>query len=265
MNGTPARPADDVVRLESVHKIYGSSKNKVAALDGVSIGLPRGTFTAVMGPSGSGKSTFLHCAAGLDRPTSGSVRLDGVELSGLKERELTKLRRERVGFVFQAFNLMPALTVRDNVTLPLRLAGRRPKAAEVDEVIERVGLASRQRHRPGELSGGQQQRVAIARALVTKPAVVFGDEPTGALDTRTAREVLGLLREAVEWAGQTIVMVTHDPVAAAHADRTLFLADGRIVDSLERPTPDMVAERMTYLGAWAEQREAQRRAHGATR
>ncbi|MEV6808926.1 ABC transporter ATP-binding protein [Streptomyces sp. NPDC051132] len=251
--------------MDSVHKIYGGGKNKVAALDGVTITLRRGTFTAVMGPSGSGKSTFLHCAAGLDRPTSGSVCLDGVELSALKERALTKLRRERVGFVFQAFNLMPALNVRDNVTLPLRLAGRRAKVAEVDEVIERVGLASRKKHRPGELSGGQQQRVAIARALVTKPAVIFGDEPTGALDTRTAREVLGLLREAVQWAQQTIVMVTHDPVAAAHADRTLFLADGRIIDSLEHPTADMVAERMTRLGAWGEERTAQNGPYGATR
>ncbi|MDG9708989.1 ABC transporter ATP-binding protein [Streptomyces sp. DH10] len=265
MNRTSAGPADAVVHLDSVHKVYGGGKNKVAALDGVSISLQRGTFTAVMGPSGSGKSTFLHCAAGLDRPTSGSVRLDGVDLSGLKERDLTKLRRERVGFVFQAFNLMPALNVRENVTLPLRLAGQRPRTAEVDEVIERVGLASRQKHRPGELSGGQQQRVAIARALVTRPAVVFGDEPTGALDTRTAREVLGLLREAVQWSGQTIVMVTHDPMAAAHADRTLFLADGRIVDALERPTADMVAERMTHLGAWAEEHPARDGQYGAAR
>ncbi|MFB6844430.1 ABC transporter ATP-binding protein [Streptomyces sp. NPDC056373] len=265
MNRTQAGLSDVVVQLDSVHKVYGGGKNKVAALDGVSIHLRRGTFTAVMGPSGSGKSTFLHCAAGLDRPTSGSVRLDGVELAGLKEKALTKLRRERVGFVFQAFNLMPALNVRDNVTLPLRLAGQRPRAAEVDEVIERVGLASRQKHRPGELSGGQQQRVAIARALVTRPAVVFGDEPTGALDTRTAREVLGLLREAVQWSGQTIVMVTHDPMAAAHADRTLFLADGKIVDSLERPTADMVAERMTHLGAWAEERTAADGQYGAAR
>ncbi|MEU2776248.1 ABC transporter ATP-binding protein [Streptomyces sp. NPDC007162] len=263
MNRTASGSTDTVIHLDSVHKVYGGGKNKVTALDGVTISLRRGTFTAVMGPSGSGKSTFLHCAAGLDRPTSGSVRLDGVDLSQLKEKQLTKLRRERVGFVFQAFNLMPALSVRDNVTLPLRLAGRRPKGSEVDEVIERVGLASRQKHRPGELSGGQQQRVAIARALVTRPAVVFGDEPTGALDTRTAREVLGLLREAVQWSGQTIVMVTHDPVAAAHADRTLFLADGRIVDALERPTADVVAERMTHLGAWAEEQTAHDRQYGA--
>ncbi|MFD7161877.1 ABC transporter ATP-binding protein [Streptomyces violascens] len=251
MNGTPSPHPQEVVRLDSVRKIYGGSRHhQVAALDGVSIGLQRGTFTAVMGPSGSGKSTFLHCAAGLDRPTSGSVQLDGVDLSPLKERELTKLRRERIGFIFQAFNLLPALSVLDNVTLPLRLAGRRPKKAAVNEVIERVGLADKRGSRPGELSGGQQQRVAIARALVTQPAVIFGDEPTGALDTYTAREVLTLLREAVQWGGQTIVMVTHDPVAASHADRVLFLADGRIVSSLERPTADQVAERMTHLGAW---------------
>ncbi|MFC8917303.1 ABC transporter ATP-binding protein [Streptomyces sp. WAC05374] len=257
MNGTPSPHAHapqgagyEVVKLDSVRKVYGGSKNQVAALDGVTIGLPRGSFTAVMGPSGSGKSTFLHCAAGLDRPTSGTVLLDGVDLSPLGEKELTKLRRERIGFIFQAFNLLPALNVVENVTLPLRLAGRRPKRAEVDEVIERVGLSARRGNRPGELSGGQQQRVAIARALITKPAVIFGDEPTGALDTYTAREVLTLLREAVQWAGQTIVMVTHDPMAAAHADRVLFLADGRIVSALDRPTADQVAERMTHLGAW---------------
>ncbi|MEU6627711.1 ABC transporter ATP-binding protein [Streptomyces parvus] len=259
--GTPVPQDHEVVRLESVRKIYGGSKNQVAALDGVTIGLHRGTFTAVMGPSGSGKSTFLHCAAGLDRPTSGSVRLDGVDLSPLKERELTKLRRERIGFIFQAFNLLPALSVVDNITLPLRLAGRRAKKARVDEVIERVGLSGKRASRPGELSGGQQQRVAIARALITEPAVLFGDEPTGALDTYTAREVLTLLREAVQWGGQTMVMVTHDPVAASHADRVLFLADGRIVSALERPTPDQVAERMTHLGAWGNE-SADRTGHG---
>ncbi|MEU3712675.1 ABC transporter ATP-binding protein [Streptomyces catenulae] len=267
MNGTPSPQGYDapdrhaVVRLDDVHKVYGGSKNRVAALDGVSIGLPRGSFTAVMGPSGSGKSTFLHCAAGLDRPSSGSVHLDGVDLAPLNEKELTKLRRERIGFIFQAFNLLPALTVVDNVTLPLRLAGRRPRKAEVDEVIERVGLASRRGNRPGELSGGQQQRVAIARALITKPAVVFGDEPTGALDTYTAREVLTLLREAVQWGGQTIVMVTHDPVAASHADRVLFLADGKIVSALAAPTADQVAERMTHLGAWGDTSAAETPTH----
>ncbi|MEU6115252.1 ABC transporter ATP-binding protein [Streptomyces sp. NPDC047117] len=265
MNGTPSPQRYEVVSLDSVRKIYGGSKNRVAALDDVTVGLPRGSFTAVMGPSGSGKSTFLHCAAGLDRPTSGTVRLDGTDLAPLSEKELTKLRRERIGFIFQAFNLLPALSVVDNVTLPIRLAGRRPKKAEVDEVIERVGLADRRRNRPGELSGGQQQRVAIARALVTKPAVIFGDEPTGALDTYTAREVLTLLREAVQWAGQSIVMVTHDPVAAAHADRVLFLADGRIVSALEAPTADLVAERMTHLGAWGTPSAEPGSAQGARR
>ncbi|MER5422548.1 ABC transporter ATP-binding protein [Streptosporangium roseum] len=262
MNGTPHQHAQEVVRLESVRKIYGRSKNQVTALDGVTIGLHRGSFTAVMGPSGSGKSTFLHCAAGLDQPTSGSVLLDGTDLAPLKERELTKLRRERIGFIFQAFNLLPALSVVDNVTLPLRLAGHRPRKAAVDEVIERVGLAGRRNNRPGELSGGQQQRVAIARALITQPAVIFGDEPTGALDTSTAREVLRLLREAVEFGGQTIVMVTHDPVAASHADRVLFLADGRIAGSLERPTADLVAERMTHLGAWGDEPAVSRTGRG---
>jgi putative ABC transport system ATP-binding protein len=264
-NRTSGPPAQEVVRLESVRKTYGGSKNAVTALDEVSIGLNRGTFTAVMGPSGSGKSTFLHCAAGLDRPTSGSILLDGVDLAPLGERELTKLRRERIGFIFQAFNLLPALSVVDNVTLPLRLAGTRPKKGAVDEVLERVGLGDRQRSRPGELSGGQQQRVAIARALITRPAVIFGDEPTGALDTYTAREVLTLLREAVQQSGQTIVMVSHDPVAAAHADRVLFLADGRIVGSLDQPTADQVAERMTQLGAWGNRSTAQQAGHEVRR
>jgi putative ABC transport system ATP-binding protein len=250
-NNTAGTDVQEVVRLESVRKVYGGPKNTVTALDGVSIGLNRGSFTAVMGPSGSGKSTFLQCAAGLDRPTSGSVLLDGVDLSPLSERELTRLRRERIGFIFQAFNLLPALSVLDNVTLPLRLAGSRPTKAAVDDALERVGLSDRRHSRPGQLSGGQQQRVAIARALITRPAVIFGDEPTGSLDTYTARAVLTLLREAVQQSGQTIVMVTHDPVAAAHADRVLFLADGRIAGSLDRPTADQVAERMTHLGAWA--------------
>ncbi|QFU86585.1 ABC transporter ATP-binding protein [Amycolatopsis sp. YIM 10] len=241
----------EVVRLTSVVKTYGGERNRVVALDGVTIGFSRGSFTAVMGPSGSGKSTFLHCAAGLDRPTSGSVVLDGHELGGMNEVALTRLRRESVGFVFQAFNLLPALNVLENVTLPLRLSGKRPNRAAVDSIIERVGLASRRKHLPGELSGGQQQRVAIARALVSRPAVLFGDEPTGALDTQTSLEVLGLLRESVRFAGQTVVMVTHDPVAASHADRVIFLADGRVADELTEPTAELVAERMTHLGAFA--------------
>ncbi|WP_410660268.1 ABC transporter ATP-binding protein [Amycolatopsis sp. lyj-112] len=237
----------DAVRLDGVRKEYGKG---VIALDGVSLAFPRGGFTAVMGPSGSGKSTFLHCAAGLDRPTSGSVVLDGQELAGMSETKLTKLRRDRVGFIFQAFNLLPALTVEQNVTLPQQLAGTRPDRRLVEEILARVGLTGRRKHLPGELSGGQAQRVAIARALVTRPAVVFADEPTGALDTRTAAEVLGLLRDSVRTTGQTVIMVTHDPMAASYADRVVFLADGRIADELHAPTADVVAERMTHLGAW---------------
>ncbi|MBY4212954.1 ABC transporter ATP-binding protein [Rhodococcus fascians] len=242
----------DVIRLTEVRKVYGKRDNQVAALDGVTTEFGRGTFTAVMGPSGSGKSTLLQCAAGLDQPTSGSVQLAGHEISEMNETELTILRRDEIGFVFQAFNLLPVLTVRQNVTLPLRLAGRKPARDRVTEVLEQVGLADRSRHRPAELSGGQQQRVAIARALITEPAVVFADEPTGALDTRTARDVLRLLRHAAQISGQTIVMVTHDPVAASYADRVLFLADGRLVGELLEPTADIVAERMTRLGAFAD-------------
>ncbi|RKN43006.1 ABC transporter ATP-binding protein [Streptomyces hoynatensis] len=239
------------VRLDSVTKIYGRSANVVRALDGVSTAIPSGTFTAVMGPSGSGKSTFLHCAAGLDRVSSGTVRIGGTDLGELNENGLTRLRRRRVGFVFQAFNLVPSLTVRHNVGLPLRLAGQRPNRARVAEILERVGLAGKAEARPAELSGGQQQRVAIARALITDPDVVFGDEPTGALDTVTAREILGLLRDVVHERQGTVVMVTHDPVAASYADTVLFLADGRIVDEMSAPTAEGVAERMTHLGAWA--------------
>jgi putative ABC transport system ATP-binding protein len=245
------RGSGDAVRLDAVCKSYGKGDSGVTALDGVSVGFPVGSFTAVMGPSGSGKSTFLHCAAGLDQPTSGSVVLDGEELTGMGETALTKLRRERVGFIFQAFNLLPALTVEQNVTVPQLLAGRRPDKRNVRQVLEQVGLADRRKHLPSQLSGGQQQRVAIARALATKPAVIFADEPTGALDTRTAADVLGLLRESVRAIGRTVVMVTHDPVAASYADRVLFLADGRLVGQLAAPTPDAVAERMTHLGAWA--------------
>lgn len=240
---------DHVVKLMSVGKTYGRGRAEVTALDGITLGFHPGTFTAVMGPSGSGKSTLLHCAAGLDKPTSGSVMLAGQELTSLGEGALTRLRRERIGFVFQAFNLLPALTVAENVALPLRLAGHRPRRRAVQEVIERVGLGSRSHDQPSELSGGQQQRVAIARALITRPAVIFGDEPTGALDSRTAREVLGLLRDAVHAGGQTVVMVTHDPVAAAHADSVVFLADGRLVDHMRTPTVEAVAERMTHLSA----------------
>ncbi|WP_344864238.1 ABC transporter ATP-binding protein [Planomonospora alba] len=254
----------EVVRLDSVRKTYGRGGGTVEALAGVTIGFRSGSLTAVMGPSGSGKSTFLHCAAGLDRPTSGSIVFDGEEITGLGEVALTRLRRERIGFIFQSFNLLPALTVLQNVTLPMKLGGREPDPGFVAEVIARVGLRDRVDHRPSELSGGQQQRVAIARALVTQPAVIFGDEPTGALDTRTAMEVLTLLREAVEEAGQTVVMVTHDPVAASYADRVVFLADGRLVGEIANPTAEAVAERLTHLGAWDERprRQAPSRAGG---
>ncbi|HEY8525384.1 MAG TPA: ABC transporter ATP-binding protein [Acidimicrobiales bacterium] len=239
----------EALRMESVRKVYGPAGNQVVALDDVSVRIPSGTFTAVMGPSGSGKSTFLQCAAGLDRPTSGRVYIDGTELTGESEAELTRFRRQRVGFVFQQFNLLPTLTVRQNVTFPLRLARRKVEKGLAERVLERVGLGDRLDHRPAELSGGQQQRVAIARALVAAPSVLFADEPTGALDSKSARQVLGLLVEAVRDFGQTVVMVTHDPVAAAHAHAVLFLADGRIVGHLDRPTPEAVAERMTHLGA----------------
>jgi putative ABC transport system ATP-binding protein len=239
----------DSVRLEQVSKVYGRGESAIIALDAVSLGIPSGSFTAVMGPSGSGKSTFLHCAAGLDSPTSGAVRLGGVDVGGLSEAKRTALRRERIGFVFQAFNLLPSLTVEQNMALPLRLAGRRPDRAWTREVVERVGLGARLKHRPGQLSGGQQQRVAIARALLTRPEVVFADEPTGALDTRTGGAILALLRHVVDALGQTVVMVTHDPLAAAHADRVLYLADGAVVAADEAPTADAVAERMTHLGA----------------
>ncbi|MFB4306259.1 ABC transporter ATP-binding protein [Actinomadura sp. GTD37] len=240
----------DAVRMDMVSKVYGKGRGAVAALREVTTGLPRGRFTAVMGPSGSGKSTFLHCAAGLDTPTSGTVRLGDTEISAMNETKLTELRRARVGFVFQAFNLVSSLTVEQNITLPLRLSRTGADKEWLKEVVARVGLTDRTGHRPAQLSGGQQQRVAIARALVTRPEVVFGDEPTGALDTMTAREVLTLLRETVDGMGQTVVMVTHDPVAAAYADTVLFLADGRIVDRMDAPSSEKVAARMTRLGAW---------------
>ncbi|GAA4952764.1 ABC transporter ATP-binding protein [Uniformispora flossi] len=242
-----APSATTAVSLDGVTKVYGRGNEAVHALRGVSVDIRPGSFTAVMGPSGSGKSTFLHCAAGLDRPTGGRVALAGTDIAGLSETKLTELRRTRVGFVFQAFNLVPSLTAEQNVTLPLRLAGQRPDKRWVHEVMSRVGLGDRAKHRPGQLSGGQQQRVAIARALVTRPDVLFADEPTGALDTRTGREVLALLREVVDQYGHTVVMVTHDPVAASYADRVLFLADGTLVDTLEQPTADAVADRMIHM------------------
>src|SRR4051794_34229336 len=245
ITNTITRPA---VALRDVRKVYGGGDATVVALDGVDAELAPGSFTAIMGPSGSGKSTFLHMAAGLDRPTSGSVALGDVELSGLSERRLTILRRKRIGFVFQAFNLMPSLTVAQNIALPLRLDGRRVRRSVVRDVAARVGLDDRLRHRPSELSGGQQQRVAIARALVTRPEVVFADEPTGALDSRSGLDVLALLREVVDEDGGTVVMVTHDPVAAAHADRVVLLADGRLSGVLVGPDADEVAEHLAHLG-----------------
>ncbi len=226
----------DALHLQEVTRRYGRGARAVHALRGIDLRLPVGSFTAVMGPSGSGKSTFLHCAAGLDRPSSGSVRLGGQELSRMRERRLTRLRRARIGFVFQAFNLLPALTVEENVLLPLRLDGRRAGRDAAARALADVGLTGRAHHRPGQLSGGQQQRVAIARALITRPEVVFADEPTGALDTVTAAEVLGLLRDSVDRMGATVVMVTHDPAAAAWADRVLLLDQGRIAQDL-RPEP----------------------------
>jgi len=237
--------SDDVLRLTDVRKTYG---NRVHALAGVTLGFTRGTFTAVMGPSGSGKSTFLHCAAGLDRPTSGSVLLDGHELTGMKERALTELRRDRIGFVFQYFNLVPTLTAGENITLPIALAGRKPDQAWVGSLTRQLGIADRLTHRPSELSGGQQQRVACARALVNKPDLVFADEPTGNLDSNASADLLTFLRRSVRELGQSVVMVTHDPRSAAYADRVIFLADGAVVSELREPTADSVLERMRTLG-----------------
>jgi putative ABC transport system ATP-binding protein len=237
------------VELHGVTRVYGTRTAAVRALDNVDIGFPAGSWTAVMGPSGSGKSTLLHCAAGLERVTSGRVRVAGQDITDASDAELTRLRRTVLGFVFQSFNLIGSLTAEQNVAMPLRLAGKRPPRKVVREVLASVGLADRARHRPGELSGGQQQRVAIARAMVTRPAVLFADEPTGALDTKSARTVLRMLRAMVEGSGQTIVMVTHDPAAAAAADRVVFLGDGRVVDRLDRPTVRLVADR---LARWEE-------------
>ncbi len=236
--------------VEAVVKKYGRGRSGVTALRGVDLTLPTGSFTAVMGPSGSGKSTLLHCAAGLDTPTSGTVRMGGDTVSQLGANKLTAFRRDHVGFVFQSYNLLPALTVEDNITLPLLLGRRAVDRDWLDYLIGAVGLAERRKHRPTELSGGQQQRVAIARALVTRPHVVFGDEPTGALDSRTAKQVLDLLAYTARTLDQTILMVTHDPVAAAHADRVVFLADGAVVGSMAGGDAQAIASRMSSLGAW---------------
>ncbi|MET9360183.1 ABC transporter ATP-binding protein [Streptomyces sp. NPDC006632] len=232
MTTTRQTSTADAVQLLSVRKIYGTGDRSVAALDGVSIGFPRGTFTAIMGPSGSGKSTLLQCAAGLDRPTEGRVMLAGVDIGQESEKRRTELRRDHIGFVFQAFNLVESLTAAQNVELPSRFAGRGVGREQVGAALAAVGLAERAGHRPSELSGGQQQRVALARALVTRPDVLFADEPTGALDTTTSREVLRMMRLLVDKEGQTTLMVTHDPVAAAFADVVVFLKDGRIADRI---------------------------------
>ncbi|WP_407358858.1 ABC transporter ATP-binding protein [Microbacterium sp. LTA6] len=247
----PAMPqSTEALRLESVVKKYGSGANAVTALRGVNLTLGRGTFTAIMGPSGSGKSTLLHCAAGLDTPSTGTVRLGGTEISGMRRKALTAFRRDHVGFVFQAYNLLPALSVEENITLPLLLAGRSVERSWLDFLLESVGLADRRDRRPSELSGGQQQRVAIARALVTRPYVVFGDEPTGALDSRSGKQVLDLLAHTARELDQTVVVVTHDPVVASHADRVIFLADGAFAGHLDGASPAQITDRMSALGEW---------------
>jgi len=233
----------------ALSKFYGEGDSAVAALDGVSVGLVQGEFTAIMGPSGSGKSTLLHMLAGLDRPTSGEVFLGDVELSSLKDKQLTMLRRDKIGFIFQSFNLLPTMTAAENIVLPMRIAGRKPDEHWVASIVETVGLTGRLSHRPSELSGGQQQRVAAARALASKPQIVFADEPTGALDSKSGAELLGFLRKAVTELGQTVVMVTHDPTAASYADRVIFLADGHVVDEMHAASADEVLDYMKHLGA----------------
>ncbi|MEH1129604.1 ABC transporter ATP-binding protein [Micromonospora sp. CPCC 206061] len=237
------------VMLREVRAVYGTGATRVTALDGVTVGFDGGTFTAVMGPSGSGKSTLLHCAAGLDRPVEGTVTIEGTLLNALDETALTRLRRDRIGFVFQAYNLVSSLTAAQNVALPVRLAGRRPDPDQVAAALAAVGLAGRAGHRPSQLSGGEQQRVALARALLRRPAVLFADEPTGALDSATSRQVLDLLRGLVDREGQTVVMVTHDPMAAGYADRVLILADGRMVEDLTDVSAEDIAARTARLEA----------------
>jgi putative ABC transport system ATP-binding protein len=248
---SPAKGGPDVVRVAArvvdLRKVYGKGEAEVRALDGVSIDIARGEFTAIMGPSGSGKSTMMHCAAGLDAVTSGEVYIGDVDITRLKDKALTTLRRDRIGFVFQSFNLIPTLNAQENILLPLAIAGRKPDPGWFDTVIDTIGLRDRLRHRPSELSGGQQQRVACARALVSRPEIVFADEPTGNLDSTSGAEVLGFLRRSVDEFDQTVVMVTHDPVAAAHTDRVVFLADGHVVDEMREPTAEKILERMKRL------------------
>ena len=236
-------------RATELSKIYGQGETQVVALDRVSVAFQQAEFTAIMGPSGSGKSTLMHCVAGLDTFSSGSVRIGETELGSLKDKQLTRLRRDKIGFIFQAFNLLPTLSALENITLPMDIAGRKPDKEWLDTVIRMVGLSDRLSHRPSQLSGGQQQRVAVARALASRPDIIFGDEPTGNLDSRSGAEVLGFLRNSVRELGQTVVMVTHDPVAAAYANRVVFLADGRIVDEVYGPTADSVLDRMKQFDA----------------
>jgi putative ABC transport system ATP-binding protein len=248
MTDAPTTAADVAAHASGATKIYGAGDTEVRALDGVDVSFPKGQFTAIMGPSGSGKSTLMHCMAGLDDLTSGEVYIGTTALSTLSEKDLTLLRRDNVGFIFQAFNLVPTLSAMENITLPMDLAGKTPDQGWVDQVIDTVGLANRTTHRPNELSGGQQQRVAVSRALATRPEIIFADEPTGNLDSTTGNEILAFMRRAVDDFGQTIVMVTHDPVAASYANRVIFLVDGKIVDELVEPTPDSVLDMMKSLG-----------------
>ena len=248
-SSTLTAPPQTAARAQAVVKSYGSGPTAVRALDHVDVDVRRSEFTAIMGPSGSGKSTLMHCLAGLDSVTSGEVWIGDVALKGLSDKKMTALRRDRIGFVFQSFNLVPTLTALENITLPAAIAGRRPDAQWLAMVIDTLGLRDRLHHRPAELSGGQQQRVAVGRALAARPEIVFGDEPTGNLDSRSSGEVLRILRESVDRLRQTVVIVTHDPRAASYADRVLFLADGRIVDELRAPTADSVLERMKRLEA----------------
>jgi putative ABC transport system ATP-binding protein len=246
--GTTTHSPSPAARVYDAVKVYGRGENEVRALDGVSVEFGTGRFTAIMGPSGSGKSTLMHSVAGLDTLTSGTVLIGDTDISTLNDRKLTQLRRDRIGFIFQSFNLVPTLTAAENIALPARLAGRTPDAEWFDQVVETVGLANRLKHRPSELSGGQQQRVAVARALASRPEIIFADEPTGNLDSKTGAEILSFMRTAVREFAQTIVMVTHDPIAASYADRALFLADGRIVDDIDSPTADSVLNRIRHLG-----------------
>ncbi|MEU6485043.1 ABC transporter ATP-binding protein [Streptomyces sp. NPDC046887] len=246
---TAYRATAVAARATELSKVYGQGETQVVALDRVTVDFRQGEFTAIMGPSGSGKSTLMHCVAGLDTFSGGSVRIGDTELGSLKDKQLTQLRRDKIGFIFQAFNLLPTLTAQENITLPMDIAGRKPDQEWVRKVIDMIGLSGRLGHRPAQLSGGQQQRVAVARALASQPEIIFGDEPTGNLDSRSGAEVLGFLRNSVRELGQTVVMVTHDPVAASYADRVIFLADGRIVDEMLHPTADGVLDRMKEFDA----------------